>query len=60
MQIQMENTEALAPERIDDFLQATAEIDFAGQGRRGVYESGSRPLWSKRRVAVGDGAGSGF
>src|SRR5205085_12536693 len=38
MQIQMMNTEALAPERIDDFLQATAEIDFAGQGRRGVYE----------------------
>jgi len=30
MQIQMKNTEALAPERIDDFLQATAEIDFAG------------------------------
>src|SRR5450759_1081004 len=38
MQILMKNTEALAPERVDDFLQATAEIDFAGQGRRGVYE----------------------
>jgi len=37
MQILMKNTEALASERIDDFLQATAEIDFAGQGRRGVY-----------------------
>jgi hypothetical protein len=38
MQIQMENTEALALDRIDDFLQANAGIDFAGQGRRGVYE----------------------
>ena len=38
MRILMKNTEALASERIDDFLQATAEIDFAGQGRRGVYE----------------------
>jgi transposase InsO family protein len=38
MQIQMENTEALALDRIDGFLQASAGIDFAGQGRRGVYE----------------------
>jgi len=38
MQIRMENTEALALERIDDFLQAAAEIDFAGQSRREVYE----------------------
>ena len=34
----MKNTEALAPGRIDDFLQGSAGMDFAGQGRRGVYE----------------------
>ena len=33
----MKNTEALATERIDDFLKASTEIDFAGQGRREVY-----------------------
>jgi transposase InsO family protein len=38
MLIRMKNTGALGPERIDDFLQASAGMDFAGQGRRGVYE----------------------
>src|ERR1035437_2359217 len=38
MQIRMKNTEALTRERIDDFLNASTEIDFAGQGRREVYE----------------------
>src|SRR5271165_3644927 len=38
MQIRMKNTEALATERIDDFLNASTEIDFTGQGRREVYE----------------------
>lgn len=33
----MKNTEGLAPGRIDDFLKASAEIDFTGQGRREVY-----------------------
>jgi transposase InsO family protein len=38
MQIRMKNTESLATGRIDDFLKASTEIDFAGQGRREVYE----------------------
>jgi transposase InsO family protein len=38
MRIQMKNTEALATERIDDFLKASTEIDFICQGRREVYE----------------------
>jgi hypothetical protein len=33
----MNNTEALGPEEIDDFLKASAEIHFAGQSRREVY-----------------------
>lgn len=33
----MSKTEGLAPGRIDDFLKASAEIDFTGQGRREVY-----------------------
>src|SRR5436309_815771 len=38
MRIQMKKAEALATDRIDDFLKASTEIDFAGQGRREVYE----------------------
>jgi transposase InsO family protein len=34
----MNNTEAMATERINDFLKASTEIDFVGQGRREVYE----------------------
>src|SRR3989442_3091610 len=38
MQIRMKNSEALAPERMDDFLEASTEIEFTGQGRQEVYD----------------------
>jgi transposase InsO family protein len=38
MQIRMKNTEVLAPERMDDFLEASTEIEFTGQGRQEVYD----------------------
>jgi transposase InsO family protein len=37
MQILMKNTETLAREQIDEFLKASTEIDFTGQGRSQVY-----------------------
>jgi len=34
----MKNTEPLAMERIDDFLKASTEIEFVGQGRKEIYK----------------------
>jgi hypothetical protein len=37
MQIRLENAEALTPERIEDFLDGSAGIDFTGQTRMERY-----------------------
>ena len=37
MRIRMENLEALAPDRIVDFLEGSAEIEFSGQSRAERY-----------------------
>lgn len=44
MKIHMENAEGLAPEQIRSFLQASEQIEFAGQTRREVY------AWLKRTL----------
>jgi hypothetical protein len=42
MQLTMQNAEHLNQEQIQEFLESSAEIEFAGRGRAEIYASTER------------------